>query len=78
MITDNLKWKKDSVLAEKIHKAFKKAPGIGPIMGGLITDPIPGRVRELEMRVKQLEKKLDELCSQRIKWLMEEIDGGRL
>ena len=55
MITSNLKWKKDSVLAEKLHEAFKKDPGIGPIMGGLITDPMPGRVRELEERVKVLE-----------------------
>ena len=55
MITDNLKWKKDSVLAEKLHEAFKKDPGIGPIMGGLITDPIPGRVRKLEERVTILE-----------------------
>ena len=55
MITSNLKWKKDSVLAEKLHEAFKKDPGIGPIMGGLITDPIPGRVRKLEEQVEALE-----------------------
>ena len=30
-------------------------PKIGPIMGGLITDPIPARVRKLEERVKTLE-----------------------
>ena len=55
MITSNLKWKKDSALAEKLHEAFKKDPGIGPIMGGLITDPIPGRVRKLEEQVEALE-----------------------
>ena len=30
-------------------------PKIGPIMGGLITDPIPARVRKLEERTKVLE-----------------------
>ena len=58
MITSNLKWKKDSVLAKKLHEALKKDSGIGPIMGGLITDPIPRRVRELEKRVKALEDML--------------------
>ena len=57
MITNNLKWKKDSVLAEKLHEAFKKDPGIGPIMGGLITDPMLLRIQELEERVKQLEER---------------------
>jgi hypothetical protein len=55
MITSNLKWKKDSVLAKKLNEALKKDPVFKPIMGGLITDPIPGRVRELEERVKVLE-----------------------
>jgi hypothetical protein len=55
MITSNLKWKKGSVLAKKLNEAFKKDPGIGPIMGGLITDPIPGRVRKLEEQVEALE-----------------------
>ena len=57
MITDNLKWKKDSVLAKKIHEAFKKDPSIGPIVGGLTTDPLRLRVQELEERVKQLEER---------------------
>ena len=57
MITDNLKWKKDSVLAEKLHEAFKKDPGIGPIMGGLKTDPMQKRVQELEARVAELEER---------------------
>ena len=56
MITDNLKWKKDSVLAKKIHEAFKKDPSIGPIVGGLKTDPLPQRLKELEERVKRLEE----------------------
>ena len=57
MITDNLKWKKDSVLAEKLHEAFKKDPSIGPIMGGLKTDPMQKRVQELEARVAELEER---------------------
>ena len=55
MITSNLKWKKDSVLAEKLNEALKNDHSIGPIMGGLRTDPMPGRVRKLEERVKALE-----------------------
>ena len=55
MITSNLKWKKNSVLAKKLNEALKTNPGIGPIMGGLRTDPMPGRVRKLEERVKALE-----------------------
>ena len=70
MITDNLKWKKDSVLAEKIHEAFKKEPTHRPIMGGLITDPVSGRIRKLEERIKSLE----DLVAKLIKG----IDGGRL
>ena len=58
---DNLKWKEDSVLAKKLNEAFKKDPGIGPIMGGLITDPTPGRIRRLEKRVAKLEERLIEL-----------------
>ena len=61
MITDNLKWKKDSVLAEKLHEAFKKDSGIGPIMGGLKTDPTPRRIRKLEERVKDLEDRVKQL-----------------
>jgi hypothetical protein len=55
MITDNLKWKKDSVLAKKLNEALKEDPTHKPIMGGLITDPLPAKVRKLEERVKVLE-----------------------
>jgi hypothetical protein len=55
MITSNLKWKKDSALAEKLHEAFKKDPGPRQHFGGLITDPIPGRLRKLKERVEALE-----------------------
>ena len=58
MITSNLKWKKNSVLAKKLNEALKTNPGIGPIMGGMRTDPMPRRVRELEKRVKALEDML--------------------
>ena len=73
---DNLKWKEDSVLAEKLNEALKKDPGIGPIMGGLITDPTPGRVRRLEERVAKLEAMLDKM--DKLQWMIEEIEGGRL
>ena len=55
MITSNLKWKKDSVLAKKLNEALKKDPVFQPITGSLITDPIPGRVRKLEEQVEALE-----------------------
>jgi len=38
----------------KAEDVFK--PKIGPIMGGLITDPLPAKVRKLEERVSDLEK----------------------
>ena len=47
-----------------------------PHFGGLITDPLPGRVRELEERVKRLEETLDRM--DKLKWMLEEIEGGRL
>ena len=47
-----------------------------PHFGGLITDPLPGRVRELEERVKRLEETLDRM--DKLKWMMDEIEGGRL
>ena len=33
-------------------------PSIGPVMGGLITDTMPGRLKALEERVAELEKLL--------------------
>ena len=44
--------------AEDVKEIFEKGfiePVPGPIMGGLLTDPMPAKVRKLEERVKALE-----------------------
>ena len=50
------KMREDAIQREiglKAEDVFKSK--IGPIMGGLITDPIPAKVRKLEERVTALE-----------------------
>ena len=41
--------------ANEMNKQLQN-PKTNPIMGGLIADPIPGRIRKLEERVSNLEK----------------------
>ena len=44
----------NSLTAKAMNEALKKGSH-KPIMGGLITDPLPAKVRKLEERVKVLE-----------------------
>jgi hypothetical protein len=41
---------------DKLNESLQKPPA--PIMDGLITDPIPGRVRKLEELVVSMEKRI--------------------
>ena len=48
--------------AEDVKEVFEKGflePIPGPHFGGMITDPIPARVRKLEERVSKLETELE-------------------
>ena len=49
--------RRDRMLQRKMENLRKKL-GPGPHFGGLITDPIPGRLRALEERVSKIESVL--------------------
>jgi hypothetical protein len=45
----------NSLTAKAMNEALKEDHATRPIYGGLITDPLPAKVRKLEERVKALE-----------------------
>ena len=45
--------------AEDVKEIFEKGSIPRPITGGLITDPVPAKVRKLDERVKVLEEKIE-------------------
>ena len=49
--------RRDRMVQRKMEKLDKKL-GPGPNFGGLITDPLPRRMRELEERVSKIESVL--------------------
>ena len=51
----------DRYPSDKMKQTIKHLQSPQPHFGGLITDPMPGRIRRLEVRVAKLEEILNHL-----------------